>query len=253
MSPETPPPGARAPAPSPRLGIGTIVRHSQIGTGRIVAYESGQYVIVFRGGDTRRLAFAYDGLTVEEPKGDPETDRVRQAVREVLGEHGWIDVDLELAPRWAGGTLRLIPGKPDVQAKEVPIEAFFKKIVGLRDRLRVLEQKINGHPTLALEEKLELQGYITRCYGSLTTFNVLFGAEGSRMQGTGERDCADSPASRRRYLVGARSSGITQSGALPEATRWTLSNALRNAFGQFSHVGPAVWGVRVMFSSMKSG
>src|SRR6266704_1584953 len=105
--------------------------------------------------------------------------------RAVACEHGWIDVDLELAPRWAGGTLRLIPGKSDIQPKEVPIETFFKKIVGIRDRLRVLEQKLNVHPALAPEEKLEFQGYITRCYGSLTTFNVLFGAEGSRIQGTG--------------------------------------------------------------------
>jgi hypothetical protein len=168
--------------------MGTIVRHLQFGVGRIVAYEPGQYVIVFRGGDTRRVAFGYDGLDVEEWKGDPETDRIRQAVRDVLGEHGWIDVDLELTPRWAGGTLRLIPGKSDVQAKEIPIEVFFRKIVAIRDRLRVLEQKVNTHPALAPEEKLELHGYITRCYGSLTTFNVLFGAEGSRIQGTGERE-----------------------------------------------------------------
>jgi len=188
MSPESPSPGGPGPAAAPRLGIGTIVRHFQFGVGRVVAYEPGQYVIVFRGGDTRRVAFSFDGLEVDERKGDPETDRIRQAVREVLGEHGWIDVDLELAPRWAGGTLRLIPGKSDVQPKEVSIEAFFKKILGIRDRLRVLEQKINAHPTLAPEEKLEFHGYITRCYGSLTTFNVLFGAEGSRIQGTGERD-----------------------------------------------------------------
>ena len=188
MSPESTSPGGPGPAAVPRLGIGTIVRHFQFGVGRVVAYEPGQYVIVFRGGDTRRVAFSFDGLEVDERKGDPETDRIRQAVREVLGEHGWIDVDLELAPRWAGGTLRLIPGKSDVQPKEVPIETFFKKIVGIRDRLRVLEQKINAHPSLAPEEKLEFHGYITRCYGSLTTFNVLFGAEGSRIQGTGERD-----------------------------------------------------------------
>jgi hypothetical protein len=188
MSPETVQPGGPPSASVPRLGIGSIVRHFQFGAGRIVAYEPGQYVIVFRGGDTRRVAFGFDGLEVEERKGDPETDRIRQAVRDVLGDQGWIDVDLELAPRWAGGTLKLIAGKPDVQAKEVPIEAFFKKIVGIRDRLRVLEQKINAQPTLALEEKLELQGYITRCYGSLTTFNVLFAAEGSRVQGTSERD-----------------------------------------------------------------
>jgi len=188
MSAESASAGAPASAPAPRLGIGTVVRHVQFGLGRIVAYEPGQYVIVFPGGDTRRVAWAFDPLEVEEKKGDPESDRIRQAVRDVLGEHGWIDVDLELAPRWAGGTLRMIPGKPDIQPKDVPIEAFFKKIVGIRDRLRVLEQKVNANSTLAPEEKLDLQGYITRCYGSLTTFNVLFGAEGSRIQGTGERD-----------------------------------------------------------------
>ncbi len=188
MSPETASSASRESAPVPRLGVGTIVKHVQFGVGRIVAYEPGQYVIVFRGGDTRHVAFAYDGLEVEARGGDPETDRIRQAVRDVLGDHGWIDVELELAPRWAGGTLRLIPGKGDLQTKDVPIEAFFKKIVAVRDRLRVLEQKINAHATLALEEKLELQGYITRCYGSLTTFNVLFAAEGGRVQGAGERD-----------------------------------------------------------------
>ena len=188
MSAENGSPDGPEPVRAFRLGIGSIVRHVQFGLGRVVAYEPGQYVIVFRGGDTRRVALGYDGLDVEERKGDPETDRIRQAVRDVLGEHGWIDVDLELAPRWTGGTLRLIPGKSDVQAKEIPVEVFFRKIVGIRDRLRVLEQKVNTHPTLAPEEKLELHGYITRCYGSLTTFNVLFGAEGSRIQGTGERE-----------------------------------------------------------------
>ena len=87
--------------------------------------------------------------------------------------HGWLDVDLELGKRWVGGTLRLIPWKEGTAPKDVPLEAFFKKIIGIRDRLRVLEQKLNSHPTLTAEEKLELQGYISRCYGSLTTFNVL--------------------------------------------------------------------------------
>jgi hypothetical protein len=179
---------AANPQPAPRFGIGALVRHGEFGVGRVVDYEAGQYVIVFRGADTRRVAYGYDGLQAEGPPGDPESDRVRQAVREALGDHGWIDVELELAPRWMGGTVTLVPGKADTQPKDVPIDAFFKKIVAIRDRLRVLEQKINAHPTLGPEEKLELQGYITRCYGSLTTFNVLFAADGSRIQGTGERE-----------------------------------------------------------------
>jgi hypothetical protein len=173
---------ASAPA-GPRFGVGSIVRHLQFGTGRVVAYESAQYVIVFKGGDTRRVAFSYDGLEADGSAGDPALDRIRQAVSEALGEQGWIDVDLELGRRWIGGTLKLIPGKGETQSKDIPIEAFFKKIVGLRDRLRVLEQKINSHPELPAEAKLELQGYITRCYGSLTTFNVLFAAKGSLFEG----------------------------------------------------------------------
>jgi hypothetical protein len=167
----------------PRFGVGSIVRHLQFGVGRVVAFEPTEYVIVFRGGDTRRVAFGYDGLEAVERAGDPELDRIRQAVSEVLGEHGWIDVDLEMGRRWTGGTLRMIPGKEDTQAKDVPIEVFFKKLVAIRDRLRVLEQKVNSQPELPNEAKLELQGYITRCYGSLTTFNVLFSAKGSAFEG----------------------------------------------------------------------
>jgi hypothetical protein len=134
------------------------------------------------------VGFAFPGLQAESAAGDPEIDRLKQAVREVLGDHGWIDVDLELGKRWVGGTLRLVPGKEGTQAKDLPLEIFFKKIIGIRDRLRVLEQKLNSHPSLAPEEKLELQGYISRCYGSLTTFNVLFGAAESQFKGQGDRE-----------------------------------------------------------------
>jgi hypothetical protein len=170
-------------SPRPRFGVGSLVRHAQFGSGRIMSYEAATYVILFRGGETRRVPFASGELKGEGAVGDPELDRVKQAVREVLGDLGWLDVDLELGKRWVGGTLRLIPGKEGTQPKDVPLEVFFKKIIAIRDRLRVLEQKVNSHPTLAPEEKLELQGHISRCYGSLTSFNVLFGANESRFEG----------------------------------------------------------------------
>jgi len=171
----------------PRFGLGTIVRHRDFGRGRVVAYDYDRYVIVFPGGDAKTVAFGFDGLDPQESAGDPELDRITQAVRAVLGDHGWLDVDLELGKRWTGGTLKLVPGR-EGQSKDVPIEAFLKKLVGIRDRLRVLEQKINSHPSLGAEEKLELQAYITRCYGSLTTFNVLFGADHSHFKGQGDRE-----------------------------------------------------------------
>jgi hypothetical protein len=173
---------------TPRFGIGTIVRHRDFGRGRIVAYDDDRYVILFPGGDAKLVAFTFHGLEADGSPGDPDLDRIVQAMRQVLGDHGWLDIDLELAKRWVGGTLRLVPGKDDAQAKDVPIEVFFKKLVGIRDRLRVLEQKVNTHAGLSGEEKLELQGYITRCYGSLTTFNVLFANRASWFVGQGERD-----------------------------------------------------------------
>ena len=111
---------------------------------------------------------------------------MRVAVREALEEYGWLESELELGKRWAGGTLRLIPGKDVTQPKDVPLEMFFKKLIGIRDKLRVLEQKINAHPVLTPEDKLELDGYVTRCYGSLTTFNVLFASKESQFKGQGE-------------------------------------------------------------------
>lgn len=94
-----------------------------------------------------------------------------ELIREAVGEGG--DTP-PLASKWEGGTLRLVSGKQDVQPKDIPIDTFFHKIVMVRDKLRVLEQKLNAHPKLTDAEKVELQSYITRTYGSLTSFNILF-------------------------------------------------------------------------------
>lgn len=95
-----------------------------------------------------------------------------------------------IARRWAGGTLVLRPDN-DTQAKEVPLEVFFKKITGVRDALRVLEQKINAHPQLTAEERSNFQQYITKCYGSLTTFNILFKEDKDRFVGAASSGSSD--------------------------------------------------------------
>jgi len=88
------------------------------------------------------------------------------------------------ADKWRGGDLVLRPGREDLQEKTFPIETFFHKIVMVRNRLRVLEQQINGSD-LPADSKVKLQGYITAAYGSLTGFNVLFADDADRFKGSG--------------------------------------------------------------------
>jgi hypothetical protein len=170
----------------PKFGLNTVVAHPLFGTGRIMSYDRDTYAVMFKGGEIKHVAFTFDAMTAEKTVGDPQLDLMKQAVREVLGDYGWLEVDLELGKRWVGGTVKLISGKNEVQPKDIPMEMFFKKIIGIRDKLRVLEQKINAHPVLTPEEKLDMEGYITRCYGSLTTFNVLFGTKESQFKGQSE-------------------------------------------------------------------
>jgi hypothetical protein len=103
-----------------------------------------------------------------------ELSMTRQELMEIFREAAGEGESPPLAGKWEGGTLQLIPGKPDLQAKELPIDSLFHKVVMVRDRLRVLEQKLNAHPKLSDAEKVEMQSYITRVYGSLTSFNHLF-------------------------------------------------------------------------------
>ena len=107
---------------------------------------------------------------------------LRRVIREETGL-----TPVQLADKWRGGELVLKPGKPGVQDKALPIETFFHKIVMLRNRLRTLEQQVNASD-LPDDQKLKLQGYVTGCYGSLTSFNVLFADEADRFVGQASGD-----------------------------------------------------------------
>jgi hypothetical protein len=116
------------------------------------------------------------------PLDDEDIRKIVQAVRAVLNAEQ--SVSGAIGERWAGGQVVLKPGRAGTQEKVVQIEVFFRKLVAVRERLRVLEQRINSHPKLADADRVQLQDYITRAYGSLTTFNVLFADEEDRFVGT---------------------------------------------------------------------
>jgi len=116
-----------------------------------------------------------------------------------------------LAPKWDGGKIILQPAN-DSQAKDIPIDVFFRKIVGIRDSLRVLEQKINTHPQMTMEDKANFQAYITKCYGSLTTFNVLFRDDKDKFVGTGGSSSGDKDAPRMTLGEAKKKMGFNEIG-----------------------------------------
>jgi hypothetical protein len=121
-------------------------------------------------------------LTLPEDLLAMDEESFRRVLSEVIRDELGVG-DASIAGKWDGGEVILKPGKPGLQEKHIPIDALFSKVVMIRDRLRVLEQKINAHPKLAADEKVQMQQYVTACYGSLTTFNVLFAEKGDQFVG----------------------------------------------------------------------
>lgn len=160
------------------MAIGAKVNHPSFGEGVIFGDDERTWRVYFKEHGEQRIAKAFDGLRLVEAS----TTEVRSigledvidAVQNVFDQYYDVSEIVELGDKWDGGTMRLIPGEDGLAHKDVPIEAFFHKIVMMRDRLRVLEQQINAHDKLSDEDKVNLQQYITRIYGSMTTFNVLF-------------------------------------------------------------------------------
>lgn len=167
------------------LGAGSRMKHPTYGVGVIVRLHKKVYDVCFIEHGMKIVAKDFDVEVIEkiEPEGNVTFSEAEDALIKILRE--WSDATeiVSLGDRWKDGMMLLKPGDKLLKEKEVPIEVFFHKIVMLRDRLRVLEQKINAHKLLTDEEKVEMQQYITRIYGSLTTFNVLFKHKGDQFEG----------------------------------------------------------------------
>ncbi len=164
------------------LPLGAWLDHPQFGRGRVTGHNDTRYICTFPGIGLREFDSHEAGVkpAPTPPQGDP----LKTALREVLDEYGFGGAS-EILPRFEGGEIVVRPSKEGTKEIHLPVDALFHKVVMVRDRLRVLEQKINAHPKLTDLEKVEMQQYVTRCYGSLTSFNVLFKREEDKFRGSG--------------------------------------------------------------------
>lgn len=158
------------------LGIGSRIEHPEYGKGVITNVTSRHYWVTFIESGLETIELDSDFQVIEAQEDAVDTVSffdVESSLVEILKK--WSDASevVPIADKWKGGKLILEPGDTSLQGKELPIDTFFHKITMVRDRLRVMEQKINSS-NLDEQEKIDLQQYITRSYGSLTSFNVLF-------------------------------------------------------------------------------
>ena len=169
------------------LGVNSRVRHPEFGDGVVTRVRARAYDVCYVDHGVKQVGHTFTDWTVVDPveRDEPVTfTEAERALVRILRAHGGLEETVELGDKWDGGTLVLRPGEPGLKEKEIPIDGFFHKIVMVRDRLRTLEQRVNASG-LSDEEKVNLQQYITRIYGSLTSFNVLFARRDDGFKGSG--------------------------------------------------------------------
>lgn len=158
------------------LGVGSRVKHPAFGDGVVISVDVAAYRVCFITFGIKLVGKEYSSWEIIEKIESSETVSFTEAEKSLMKIlRTWSDVTeiVHLGDRWKNGVMILKPGDDSLKPKDIPIDVFFHKIVMVRDRLRVMEQRINAS-NLTDEEKVNLQQYITRIYGSLTTFNVLF-------------------------------------------------------------------------------
>lgn len=167
------------------LGIGSRVRHNIHGKGVIISHDTDNYQVCFVDNGIISIGRNYTGWDIIEkikPEQTVSFNKLEKSLARVLEAYDLLPADVEIAQRWEGGSLIIRDAHGEVQEREIPIDTFFNKIVMVRDRLRVLEQRVNSS-NLPNEDKIKMQQYITRAYGSLTTFNILFQEKEDRFVG----------------------------------------------------------------------
>lgn len=167
------------------LGIGSRINHKEYGKGVVTNLTSKHYWVTFidNGLETIDIDSEFDVIeTCEDDVDTVSMYDVESSLVQILKR--WSDASevIPISDKWKGGNLILEPGDTNLQGKDMPIDTFFHKIVMVRDRLRVMEQKVNSS-NLEEQEKIDLQQYITRIYGSLTSFNVLFKIKEQQFRG----------------------------------------------------------------------
>jgi hypothetical protein len=159
------------------LGIGSRVKHPAFDKGVVIRLHKEAYEVCFLIYGIKMVGRHYKEWEIIEAIPTEETvsfNEVEKSMIKILRQFNGLNERVELGYRWINGKLILEPGEEGMKPKEMPIDTFFHKIVMVRDRLRVMEQRINASTNLSDEEKVNLQQYLTRIYGSLTSFNVLF-------------------------------------------------------------------------------
>ena len=167
------------------LGIGSRIQHATFGKGVVTNVSSKQYWVTFMETGLETIGIDDDFEVIERLEDDVDTVsffEIERSLTTILEKWSDTHQKVALADKWRGGSLVLEPGDGTAK-KEMPIDTFFHKIVMVRDRIRVMEQKINSSTNLDDQEKIDLQQYITRIYGSLTSFNVLFKSKGDHFVG----------------------------------------------------------------------
>jgi len=170
------------------LGIGSRIDHPEYGKGVVTNVTSKLYWVTFIDSGLETIAVDAEFEVIEAAEDEVDTvsfSEVESSLREILRKWNGISEVVPIGDRWKGGTMTLSPADKNLASKDIPLDTFFHKIVMLRDRLRVMEQKINASKELSASDKVDLQQYITRCYGSLTTFNLLFKNPSQQFKGEG--------------------------------------------------------------------